>query len=185
MTLSLTSSCSRCVRKLWWGWVGWGWRQILPPHRRSARLREREGGKKKKKRRTMIHRLIYLREVRRHKQSERERSRRGRAVNHRAAVISGVNHRQIYCSQTKWDSAAEIYGPIIHSRETTWGERSGADLCCPLAGGGRRCYTSHNISIIIITIIISIITFRSQFLTVEEGLCGDEEGSGAHPEQSD
>lgn len=26
---------------------------------------------------------------------------------------------------------------------------------------------------------------RKQFLTMEEGLCWDEEGSGAHPEQCD
>lgn len=43
MTSSLTSSCSRCVQKQWWGWAGWGWRQILPLHRRNARLGDKGG----------------------------------------------------------------------------------------------------------------------------------------------
>lgn len=55
---SLTSSCSRCVQKLWWGWVGWGWRQILPPHQHNAKL----WGEKEKK--MNHHLLIYFMEVR-------------------------------------------------------------------------------------------------------------------------
>lgn len=57
MTCSLTSSCSRCVQKQWWGWAGWGWRQILPLHRHNARLKDKE----EKKKTVIWNDLIYFR----------------------------------------------------------------------------------------------------------------------------
>lgn len=182
MTLLLTSSCSRYAQKLWWGWVGWGWRQILPPHQRNAKLRDRE-------RKTF---LIYFREAREWEETERRIKRKKekeQAVNHKSALLSAVYQLQFYCSQTKCNQAAEIYGAIIHSGESTWRVVcSGAGLCCPLAGLSKRCTktpssssSSHSFSVWV----YFQKTASAQSLTMQEGLCWDEEGSGAHRQQSD
>lgn len=108
------------MQKLWWGWAGWGWRQILPPHQHNAKL----WGEEEKNH----HRLIYFREVR-----EREADRE-QTTNHKAAMIC-----QTHCSQAKWNYVCETYGAITHSRESPWREFPGADLCCPPAGSRVQC----------------------------------------------
>lgn len=97
LTLSLTSSCSRCVQKLWWGWVGWGWRQILPPHRHNATLREGVGGEREREEPWSIQFWFISGKW------DVGEANREQAVNLKPAPISGLYQHQAYCSQTKWN----------------------------------------------------------------------------------
>lgn len=127
VALSLTSSCSRCVQKQWWGWAGWGWRQILPPHRRNAKLGDRVG-------RTMTHIiLIYVREV-----------RTRQVVNHKPALVLCLYQHQGYCSHKKvklntqdlWTNNSQLcvnLGSVFRSLLPSSQTEGEVTLSCPQA----------------------------------------------------
>lgn len=128
LTLSLTSSCSRCAQKPWWGWAGWGWRQILPPHRHNATLGEGRGGEERGTEEPWATHFWFISGKWGVGEANREQ-----AVNHKSS------------SDIRLVSTSGLLLPdkVKLSSRDLWPNNVSGGLCCPPAGVGGRCTAVH------------------------------------------